>query len=37
MGSDRDDLIILPLRTFQRRVAGNQDIRLIQVSVKDGA
>jgi len=36
-GSDQDDLIVVPLRTFQRRIAGNQDIRLIQVSVKDGA
>lgn len=37
MGSDQDDLILLPLRTFQRRIAGNQDIALIQVSVTDGA
>jgi putative ABC transport system permease protein len=37
MGSDQDDLVILPLRTFQRRIAGNQDITLIMVSVKDGA
>ena len=26
----------MPLRTFQRRIAGNQDISLIQVSVADG-
>jgi putative ABC transport system permease protein len=37
MGSDQDDLVVLPLRTFQRRIAGNQDITLIMVSVKDGA
>jgi len=37
MGSDQDDLVVLPLRTFQRRIAGNQDINLIMVSVKDGA
>lgn len=37
MGSDQDDLVIIPLRTFQRRLAGNQDIRMIQISVKDGA
>jgi putative ABC transport system permease protein len=37
MGSDQDDLVVLPLRTFQRRIAGNQDISLIMVSVKDGA
>ena len=36
MGIDQDDLVILPLRTFQRRIAGNQDIRLLQISVKDG-
>ncbi|MBW1720219.1 MAG: ABC transporter permease [Deltaproteobacteria bacterium] len=36
MGTDRDDLILIPLRTFQRRIAGNQDIGLIQVSVQDG-
>ena len=37
MGSDRDDLILVPLRTFWRRVAGNQDISLIQVSAVEGA
>ncbi|MBW1740977.1 MAG: ABC transporter permease [Deltaproteobacteria bacterium] len=37
MGTDRDDLILIPLRTFQRRIAGNQDIGLIQVSVQEGA
>jgi len=37
MGRDQDDLILMPLRTFQRRIAGNQDIGFIQVSVKDGA
>jgi putative ABC transport system permease protein len=35
MGRDQDDLIIIPLRTFQRRVAGNRDISLIQLSVRD--
>jgi putative ABC transport system permease protein len=33
MGSDQDDIIIAPLRTVQRRITGNQDIRLIMVSV----
>jgi putative ABC transport system permease protein len=37
MGSDRDDLVLIPLRTFWRRVAGNQDISLIQVSAIEGA
>ena len=36
MGTDQDDLIVVPLRTFHRRVAGNQDVGLIQVSVRDG-
>jgi putative ABC transport system permease protein len=26
----------MPLRTFQRRIAGNQDVTLIQVSIRDG-
>ncbi|MCW9046664.1 MAG: ABC transporter permease [Gammaproteobacteria bacterium] len=37
MGTDQDDRVILPLRTFQRRLAGNQDIRQIHISIKDGA
>ena len=37
MGTDQDDLILTPLRTFQRRVSGTQDVGMIQVSVKDGA
>lgn len=37
MGTDQDDLILIPLRTFQRRIAGNQDIALIQVSIQEGA
>jgi putative ABC transport system permease protein len=36
MGTDQDDIILVPLRTFQRRIAGNEDVGLIQVSVKDG-
>jgi len=36
MGQDQDDIILLPLRTFQRRVSGNDDVNLIQVSVRDG-
>ncbi|MFZ1537905.1 MAG: ABC transporter permease [Chromatiaceae bacterium] len=35
MGRDQDDLILMPLRAFQRRIAGNQDVTLIQVSIKD--
>ena len=36
MGSDQDDLILMPLRAFQRRIAGSQDVGLLQVSVRDG-
>jgi putative ABC transport system permease protein len=37
MGMDQDDIIVVPLRTFQRRIAGNEDVSIIQVSAKDGA
>ena len=37
MGQDQDDVIVVPLRTFQRRIAGNEDVSIIQVSAKDGA
>ncbi len=36
MGSDQDDIVVIPLRTFHRRVAGNTDVGMIQVSVRDG-
>ncbi|MBN1380203.1 MAG: ABC transporter permease [Deltaproteobacteria bacterium] len=36
MGHDQDDIVIIPLRTFQRRISGNQDISLIQVSIREG-
>ncbi len=36
MGSDQDDLVVIPLRTFQRRISGNEDVSAIQVSVRDG-
>ena len=36
-GTDQDDLALIPLRTFQRRIAGNQNIGIIQVSVEKGA
>ena len=34
--SDQDDLVIIPLRTLQRRLMGNTDVTSISVSVKDG-
>jgi putative ABC transport system permease protein len=36
MGMDQDDIVLLPLRTFQRRISGNQDVSMIQVSIQDG-
>jgi putative ABC transport system permease protein len=37
MGSDQDDIVLVPIRTFWRRIAGNQDITQIQVSASEGA
>ncbi|BAZ94442.1 ABC transporter membrane protein [Thiohalobacter thiocyanaticus] len=37
MGSDQDDTVIMPLRTVQRRLVGNTDVRMIMVSVAAGA
>jgi putative ABC transport system permease protein len=36
MGQDQDDLVIMPLLTFQRRIAGNRDVSTIYVSVDEG-
>jgi putative ABC transport system permease protein len=36
MGMDQDDIVLLPLRTFQRRMSGNQDVSLIQISFREG-
>jgi len=35
-GSDQDDFVLIPLRTFQRRIAGNNDVRTIYISAQDG-
>jgi putative ABC transport system permease protein len=35
-GADQDDAVIMPLRTVQRRLTGNQDVNTIRVSVRDG-
>lgn len=37
MGMDQDDTVLMPLRTVQRRLSGNQDVSTIMVSVKDSA
>ena len=34
-GSDQDDLVLVPLRVFQRRIAGNTDVSLIAMSLRD--
>jgi len=36
MGTDQDDIVVIPLSTYQRRIAGNQDVGLIALSVKEG-
>jgi putative ABC transport system permease protein len=35
-GSDQDDFVFIPVRTFQRRIAGNNDVRTIYISANDG-
>ena len=35
-GTDRDDIVLIPLRTYHRRIAGNTDINTINVSALDG-
>jgi len=37
MGSDQDDVVVMPLRTVQRRLSGSQDINRLTVSVSEGA
>ena len=37
MGMDQDDIIVMPLRTLQRRITGNLDVNSILVSVVDSA
>jgi len=34
-GQDQDDLVIVPLRTLQRRMAGNSDVTAILVSARE--
>ena len=35
-GTDRDDVVLMPLRTYHRRIAGDTDINRINVSAHDG-
>jgi putative ABC transport system permease protein len=34
-GVDQDDIVLMPLRTFHRRISGNTDISIIYVSARD--
>ena len=34
--SDRDDVVLMPIRTYHRRIAGNTDVNNISVSALDG-
>jgi putative ABC transport system permease protein len=35
-GSDQDDTVVMPIRTFWRRIAGNQDVQRLRISARDG-
>ena len=35
-GMDQDDFVLIPLRAFQRRIAGNTDVNVIYVSARNG-
>ncbi|MCB1398100.1 MAG: ABC transporter permease [Rhodobacter sp.] len=35
-GQDQDDVVIMPLRTLQRRLSGNTDVPLIMLALEDG-
>jgi putative ABC transport system permease protein len=37
MGNDQDDTVLVPLRTLQRRVSGNQRVNTLLVSMQDGS
>ncbi len=36
MGRDQDDTVVIPLRTLQRRVTGNQNVSQVTVAARDG-
>jgi putative ABC transport system permease protein len=37
MGNDQDDVVLLPLRTLQRRVTGSPRVNALMVSMEDGS
>ena len=36
-GQDQDNIVMMPLTTFQRRIAGNRDVETIYVAGREGA
>ena len=36
MGQDQDDIVVMPLRAFQRRISGTRDISIIFVTAAEG-
>ena len=36
MGQDQDDTVVMPIRTVQRRLTGNQDVSTLLLSLHDG-
>ena len=37
MGMDQDDLVLIPLHTYQRRISGDRKVAGIQVGVREGS
>ncbi len=35
-GTDQDDFVLIPIKAYQRRIAGNTDVQMIYVAVDDG-
>ena len=36
MGQDQDDVVLMPIRTVQRRLTGTQDVSTVLLSMRDG-
>ncbi len=36
MGSDQDDVVMMPLKVFQRRISGSTDVSSLMLSAEDG-
>ena len=36
MGNDQDDVVLMPIRTAQRRLTGSQDVGTLMLSMRDG-